>query len=144
MLGWEGDYEVRLKTPGARAWKRDVVRFVGHQRDVGPWYVAADVVVNASIDESFGLVILEAMARRRPVVATKSGGVPEVVTHGADGLLVRPGDHRELATALSQLLSDRALALELGSHGRTRVLTDFSVAVMADRWEEALVDRVSG
>ena len=143
ILGWEGDYEVELKRLARDLRLGDAVRFVGHQRDVGPWYAVADVVVNASIDEPFGLVILEAMARQRPVVATKSGGVPEFVTHGAEGLLVRPGDHRELATALSQLLSDGTLALDLGSHGRTRALTDFSVSVMADRWEEALVDRVS-
>jgi glycosyltransferase involved in cell wall biosynthesis len=143
ILGWEGDYEARLRALARDLELDEHVRFVGHQREVGPWYSAADAVVNASVDEPFGLVILEAMVRRKPIVATRSGGIPEIITHGREGLLVTPNDPRQMADAVQQALSDEALALELGSRGRSRALADFGVPLMADRWEEALANRVT-
>jgi glycosyltransferase involved in cell wall biosynthesis len=134
LLGWEGDYEARLKGLAAELGVVDAVRFVGHQRDTGPWYAAADVVVNASVGDSFGLVILEAMARRKPLVATEQGGILEVVCHGDEGLLVAVDDPSAMASAICKLMADPDLAVELGSRGRARVLTEFTDSAMADRW----------
>ena len=138
ILGWEGDYEAQLKDLARELRLGDSVRFVGHQSDVGPWYSAADVVVNASIGEPFGMVVIEAMARCKPLVVTDSGGIPEIVTDGQEGLLV-PAVHPEpMAGALCRLVNDRPLALALGSHGRSRVLAEFTEAAMSGRWSREL------
>ena len=117
ILGWEGDYEAQLKDLARELRLGDSVCFVGHQSDVGPWYSAADVVVNASVGEPFGMVVIEAMARCKPLVVTDSGGIPEIVTHGQEGLLSRRAS-RAMAGALCRLLSDRPLAIVLGLRGR--------------------------
>ena len=138
ILGWEGDYEAQLKDLARELRLGDSVRFVGHQSDVGPWYSAADVVVNASVGEPFGTVLLEAMARCKPLVVTDSGGTPEIVTHEQEGLLVPARNPEAMAGALCRLVNDRPLALALGSHGRSRVATDFSESAMGARWARAL------
>lgn len=71
--------------------------------------------------EGLGRVLIEAMARARPVVASAVGGIPEVFEDGKDGRLVPPGDAAALATALIELLCDPVLARELGEHGRATV-----------------------
>ena len=138
ILGWEGDYEAQLKDLARELRLGDSVRFVGHQSDVGPWYSAADVVVNASIGEPFGMVVIEAMARCKPLVVTDSGGIPEILTDGREGLLVPARDPARMAAALCALLSDATLAIVLGLRGRSRVLEEFTESTMADRWVDAL------
>jgi glycosyltransferase involved in cell wall biosynthesis len=85
-------------------------------------YAAADVVaVPSVIPDALSRVALEAMAAGRPVVATRVGGMPELVRHGETGLLVERGDADGLARALAAILSDRALAARLGAAGRRHV-----------------------
>lgn len=81
-----------------------------------------DLLVHASVEpEPFGLVLIEAMASSRPVVASRAGGPVEIVADGTSGLLVTPGDHRELAAAILKLIDDPAWARGLGRAGRRRV-----------------------
>lgn len=94
------------------------VRFLGPVESPRDAYAAADVFCLPSHYEAFGLVLLEAMAQARPVVATTAGGMPEVVD-GA-GVLVPPRDPRALAAALSSLLGDEARRTALGAAGRAR------------------------
>jgi glycosyltransferase involved in cell wall biosynthesis len=85
-------------------------------------YTEADVVVVPSIwKEPFPRVILEAMAAGRPVVATRSGGIPELVEDGATGILVAPRDKLELSQALVRLLEDPGLRKRMGEAGRQRL-----------------------
>jgi glycosyltransferase involved in cell wall biosynthesis len=84
-------------------------------------YVDADIVVVPSIDESFGIVALEAMACGKPVVAASVGGLSDIVKHGVNGLLVKPRNPSELAKAILTLLKKPALAIQMGYHGRTDV-----------------------
>ena len=89
---------------------------------------AADVVCQASRwEEVFGWVIAEAMAYRRPVVATRVGGIPELVSHGESGLLIGRGDVQELARALLTLLDDPAQRESMGAAGRRRVDAHFDL-----------------
>lgn len=96
------------------------VTLTGFQEDVALWMQAMDVVVHAATNEPFGLVILEAMALGKPVVAGAQGGPAEIVTDGQDGLLADPRDPRQLEDRLLLLLSDRPFARALGARARER------------------------
>jgi len=88
-------------------------------------FASADLLVLPSLFEPFGIVLLEAMASGLPIVATRAGGIPEVVLDRKTALLVRPGDSAELAGAIETVLADRLLAQNLGAEGR-RWVTRFS------------------
>jgi glycogen synthase len=96
-------------------------------------YSHAAVFVCPSIYEPFGLINLEAMACGTPVVATRVGGIPEVVVDGETGWLVPPGDEAALAQALRGALADPALARRMGEAGRRRVEAHFSWDRIAER-----------
>jgi len=70
-----------------------------------------------------------------PVVVTRVGGIPEVVTGGAEALLVPPSDPSALASALRRLIDDAQLRRRLGDAGRTRAQRDYAIGTMADRYE---------
>jgi glycosyltransferase involved in cell wall biosynthesis len=91
---------------------------------------AIDVFAMPSIWEGFGLVLLEAMAAGRPIVASRVATIPEVVVDGETGLLVPPGEPLALAEALAQLADQPALASRLGEAGRQRLRRHFSVEKM--------------
>jgi phosphatidyl-myo-inositol alpha-mannosyltransferase len=93
--------------------------------------------------ESFGLVLLEAMASSVPVVASDIPGFDEIVTDGLDGLLVPPGDADALASGIARLLDDPALAARLVASGRSRA-AQFDWSIVAERVEEAYRDAVAG
>ena len=111
-------------------------RFVlaGYQPAVEGFYHACDIVVHASIEpEPFGMVVTEAMAARRPVIASAAGGPCEVVDNGVDGLLVPPGDVAALADAIVALGDDAALRQAMGERGRAKVARAFDVAHIAEQ-----------
>lgn len=107
------------------------VSFPGWRNDALHWMAAANVVALASRWEGFGLVLLEAMAQSRPLVASAVSAIPEIVRDGDTGLLVAPDDPAALAAALTRVLTNPPLAAQLGAAGRARLETDFSVARMA-------------
>ena len=120
ILGWEGSYpnELELLTDGLGI--RERVFFAGHQADPVPWQDALDVVVHASEREPFGLVIVEAMALGKAVVATAGGGPEEIIEDGRSGLIVPPGNPAALAAAIERVLADPELRdrLERGAAER--------------------------
>ena len=89
-------------------------------------YQEADVLVNPSLSETFGITLVEAMAAEVPVVATRVGGMVEIVEEGRTGLLTESADPEALAAALTRLLDDQALRLQMGRAGRERVVQLFS------------------
>jgi len=109
----------------------DYVVFTGARSDVPRIMAACDVFTLPSFEEPFGLVYLEAMAMRRPVIAVDNGGVPEVVEHARSGLLSPPLDVPALANNILTLLRDRELRVRMGNYGRARVLEHFSAQRMA-------------
>ena len=110
------------------------VRFLGHVADVTAVYRAADVVVQASRNEGFGLSVAEASLFARPVVASRVGGIPEVVTDGETGVLVPPEDPDALAAALDRVLADPALRERLGRAAAARVEREFDLGRVAERF----------
>jgi glycosyltransferase involved in cell wall biosynthesis len=106
--------------------------FLGYQDDVAPFYAAFDALVLPSANEGTPVSVIEALAGGRPVVATRVGGVPDVVRDSVDGFLVEPGDVGALADRLGQLAADPALAQRMGAAGRERVLERYSVERLVD------------
>jgi glycosyltransferase involved in cell wall biosynthesis len=107
------------------------VIFTGQRRDVPALMAACDVFALPSFEEPFGLVYTEAMAMRKPVVALRNGGAPEVVSHGENGLLSPPKDDAALAANLLVLLRQPELRARFGAHGRKSVEERFSPARLA-------------
>jgi glycosyltransferase involved in cell wall biosynthesis len=106
--------------------------FLGYQEEVAPFYAAFDAMILPSINEGTPVSAIEALAAGRPVVATRVGGVPDVVREGEDGFLVEPGDTDELADRLAQLARDPALRERMGESGRQRVLPRYAVERLVD------------
>jgi glycogen(starch) synthase len=104
---------------------------------------ATIVLVPSRDEEGFGLVALHAAFAERPVIASRVGGLPEVVLDGETGLTVPPEDAQALAEAIASLLEDRSRAAALGSAARTRALERFTVSRMADQYE-GLYERLRG
>jgi glycogen synthase len=113
------------------------VHFKGYvaQDELGAHYRRADAFVLPSLAESFGMVLLEAMSCGLPVVASRTGGIPETVTDGENGLLVPAGDPRELAAALRRLVNDRELRLEIGENNVRKVRARYTWAKVAEQYE---------
>jgi L-malate glycosyltransferase len=109
--------------------------FLGFSRDVAGIMAMCDVVVLTSKDEPFGRVLIEAMASRRPVVATSGGGVREIVRPGDTGFLAECGDIDGLAADIETLLGDPALAARMGLAGRLRAEKHFSLQTHVGRLE---------
>ena len=112
------------------------VQFAGMVADVRPWLAGFDLFVVPSISEGIPLALLEAMAMGRPVVASCTGGIPEVVQDRRSGWLVPPGDPAALGEAIGMLLGKEALRRELGQRGRARVEEGFEVGRMVGGLEE--------
>jgi glycosyltransferase involved in cell wall biosynthesis len=110
---------------------RDTV-FLGYQENVGPLYAAFDTFVLPSSNEGTPVTSIEALAAGRPVVATRVGGVPDVVRDGEDGFLVEPGSIDGLANRLAELASDPKLRARMGKAARSRVLPRYSVGRLVD------------
>jgi glycosyltransferase involved in cell wall biosynthesis len=109
--------------------------------EIEDYLQAADLSFYASDSESFCLGILEAMCFGCPSIATRVGGIPEVVEDGVSGILAPPGDPAGLARALESLLTDQARRTLMGSAARQRARDRFSADVIVPRYE-ALYRRV--
>ena len=114
----------------------DHVSFVGNQARVEPILERSDVFLSASETESFGLASLEALACGVPVVATRTGGVPEVVCEGRNGLLCPVGDVEALARNCVALLSDPPRREAFGRHGRGWARSRFDRDAIVARYRE--------
>ena len=114
----------------------------GFRADVLSLLKAFDLFVMSSVTEGLGTSLLDAMAAARPIVATRAGGMPEVVVDGETGVLVPIRDPEQLAGAIVRLLKDPALRSRFGQAGLARVREEFSLARMVDAtvavYEQAL------
>jgi glycosyltransferase involved in cell wall biosynthesis len=115
-----------------------VIVFAGHRRDLPAVFAGADVFCLPTLNEAFGLVFLEAMSAGLPVVAARSGAVPDIVCEGETGLLLPPGDASGIAQALIWLLCDQQLARRLGRAGQARCRAVFAPDVVAAQWQRAM------
>ena len=120
------------------------MQFLGFQDDVGSLVDRLDVLVHASIlEEPFGRVITEGMLGGKPVVATRGGGVPEIVLDGITGFLVPMADVAEMADAICKLLEDPILREKMGREGRKRASEHFTTNQTVPQLE-SLFERIGG
>ena len=122
---------------GSAGWI-DRVHFLGHVDDAALelHYAQCDIFVAPSRYESFGLIYLEAMRYGKPCIGTIAGGIPEVVVDGETGILVEPGQPRQLGDAISRLIENDQERLELGHNGRLRYQAYFTTEQFARNFEK--------
>jgi glycosyltransferase involved in cell wall biosynthesis len=106
--------------------------FVGYQDDVAPYYEAIDALLLPSVNEGTPVSVIEALAAGRPAVATRVGGVPDVVRDGVDGFLSDVGDASTLADRLAELARDPERRAEMGREGREHVVQRYAVDRLVD------------
>ncbi|MCI0355699.1 MAG: glycosyltransferase family 4 protein [Acidobacteria bacterium] len=132
----DGPEDGTLRTQAEQLGIAAKVRFTGLRSDVHRLMPAADVIVVPSVwQEPAGLVVLEAMAAARPVVATRVGGIPEYLEEGASGILVEPRMPRQIAGAVLGLLDSPETAAAMGATGRRRVQQLFAL----ERWVDETI-----
>lgn len=138
----QGPLESRLKELVNTLGLADKVVFAGEvkESELSAYYYSCDVFVMASREikergevEGFGIVFLEAGACARPVIAAKSGGIPDAVIDGVTGLLIDPLNEEEIAQAIIRILQDEALAKSLGENGRRRAENDFTLENLGEK-----------
>lgn len=120
------------------------LQYLGFQEDVLPVYHGSQAVLVPSLSEGQGLSALEAMACGLPVIASRVGGLPEVVVEGETGVLIPPGDADALAKTLDAMAAEPDRAWQMGQAGRKRVEARFSLDRMLDRLAALYLDVVQG
>jgi D-inositol-3-phosphate glycosyltransferase len=133
--GYEG-YDNELRAAAQTLDLADRVIFLPFTSEVPKLLSCFDVFVLPSRSETFGLVVIEAMAAGLPVIATNSGGVPEIIEHNKTGLLFPPQDEQALGVHLSRLAESAQLRAQLGSEARNEVSQRFDYTKQTDRFFE--------
>lgn len=127
-----GSYRRSLEASVRRLQIDDAVTFLGHRDDVARILAASDVVAVPSMRESASYAAIQALLLRRPVVASRVGGLPDTVQDGETGLLVPPGDPSSLATAIGRLLDSPEDRERMGRLGRERTRQRFELGATVD------------
>jgi glycosyltransferase involved in cell wall biosynthesis len=141
VLGAGPDREKLERMATELAIERNVL-FAGHCTDMPGAYASMDVFVLASLDEGMPMAVLEALASKKPVVATRVGAVPRLIIHEKTGLLIEPRDVQALKLAILRLLNDASLRSQLGNAGEALVNRNHSHNVMAKNYLQ-LYERVA-
>ncbi len=131
----EGEIKQKFETAVADYGLKDNVKLLGFRSDVPELLRAIDLFVLSSISEGLPLSAVEAMAARRPVVATKVGGLSELVQDGTSGYLVPPADASSLANRMIEILKDKSLRTRMGNIGREIATSTFSLEAMVSNYQ---------
>ena len=141
----DGEMAGELRQLAAALGIAERVHWLSWRADAVELMAALDVLLVPSLWEGFGLVVLEAMSRRVPVIASRVSALPEVVVHGETGMLIEARDVDGLAAAIARLLGDRALRKYMGLLGAARLEEQFSADGMVEQtlavYEKALAAR---
>ena len=132
VIAGDGEKAGELRRLASSLGVADRVCWLGWRADAADLMVAFDVFLLPSLHEGFGLVLLEAMSCRVPIIASRVGAIPEIVVDGETGILVEPRNVDQLAKAMTRLLKDRALRKYMGLLGAARLEEHFSVERMVD------------
>jgi glycosyltransferase involved in cell wall biosynthesis len=137
-----GDGAIRneLETIANRLKLRTI--FAGWKKDALPYYALMDIFVLPSFSEGLANVLLEAMAMKKAVVATRVGGNPDVITNGENGFLVPAGDSESMASAMRQLIEDNGLRGRIGAQNRQKIEQHFSWNATVERIERVYNEAV--
>ncbi|MBN9554201.1 MAG: glycosyltransferase family 4 protein [Alphaproteobacteria bacterium] len=136
LVASDGPEREPLKKLAAELGVSDRVHFLGYHDPIIDLYETCDVIALASRADAFGLVLAEAGYCRRPVVATRVGGIPEVIVHEKTGLLVLPDDVEALVAAFTRLAENPGWRQELGEAGHARAVGVFSAERMAAEFHD--------
>jgi glycosyltransferase involved in cell wall biosynthesis len=128
----KGEEEIKLRERVASLGLTDRVRFLGWRPDVNEIMGCFDIFVLPSLNEGMGRVLVEAMSAGLPIVASRVGGIPDLVKHGENGLLVPPANAGALEQAISDLLSDKSRRKHMGETGK-KMCRPYSVEAMVDK-----------
>jgi glycosyltransferase involved in cell wall biosynthesis len=131
----KGEEEIKLRERVASLGLTDRVRFLGWRPDVDEIMPCFDIFVLPSLNEGMGRVLVEAMAAGLPIVATRVGGIPDLVKHGENGLLVPPANAGALERAISDLLSDKARRKRMGETGK-KMCRPYSIEAMVEKIDD--------
>ena len=129
-----------LKTKAHELGIEDKIIFTGFRTDVCRLYAAMDIFVLGTNAEPCGRVLFEAMAMKKPVVATNNGGTPEIVVDGETGFLYNYGDWKELAAKIHSLLSSENQMKKMGNAGRKRVEENFTIEINVKKTQSVYID----
>ena len=129
----EGELMNELQALAASLGLNKELIFTGFRQDVGAFYHVADLFVMSSVQEGLGTAVIDALALGKPVVASNSGGIPEVILDGETGRLVAPADPAALAEAIIELLTNPERAKRMARRGQEVVRQDFSVEAMVEK-----------
>lgn len=128
----KGELEGKLRAEASRMGVSERVTFLGWRDDIPEIMQILDIFVLPSLNEGMGRVLVEAMAAGRPVVASRVGGIPDLVEHKKNGFLVGPGDVNGTSLAIKRLLIDREMRDEMGRMGRA-MAQNFTVEGMVEK-----------
>jgi glycosyltransferase involved in cell wall biosynthesis len=140
VLVGSGPYEPRLREWCRRLAIEHVVHFAGWQNEALDWLASADLVVQPSLSESFCQTLVEALALAKPVIMTPVGAAPEVLGENERGRLVPVGDVEALASAIGEIVEDRALGERLGKAGRDYIRRHLGADRMAESYAEIYLE----
>jgi glycosyltransferase involved in cell wall biosynthesis len=138
----EGEFRADLEALARRLQIGTAVRFLGYRTDVSRFIGAADILILPTRNEGFPWVLAEAMSLAKPVVASRVGGIPELVEDGRTGFLVPPDDPAALKTAIIDLAQNPDVARRFGLAGQNRIRECFSLERMIDELEEFFAEVV--
>jgi glycosyltransferase involved in cell wall biosynthesis len=128
----KGDLDADLRAEALKSSANDRVHLLGWRNDIDEIMPIFDILVLPSLNEGMGRVLVEAMAAGKPLVASNVGGIPDLVQHDYNGLLVPPGDEKALAASIKLLIDDPEKAKMMGQRGR-ELCPHFSVERMIEK-----------
>jgi glycosyltransferase involved in cell wall biosynthesis len=119
------------------------VLFLGFQKDVALMLSVSDIFILPSLYEAFGISILEAMAMKVPVIATRVGGIPEVIKDGVDGILIEPKNPHSLSEAVIRLIQDERLRNNIVDAAYNKVIRKFKLRRMIEDYDKIYTEELN-
>jgi len=135
VLVGKGDMDVDLRAEAQRKNTNGKVKFLGWRKDIDEIMPLFDMLVLPSLNEGMGRVLVEAMAAGKPVVASRVGGIPDLVRHAETGYLVPPANEKALADGIKKLLDDPEKAKQMGQRGK-EYCQQFSLEAMIEKLDD--------
>ncbi len=132
----EGPEKENLEKLNKKLKTENHIIFLGKQAEIPKLLKSSEIFCLPSIREAFGLVNLEAMAMSRPIIATKVGGIPEIIDHNKNGILIEPKTPLAITNALKELISDPEKRVKLGQNGHKKLLEKFDAIKVAEEYEK--------
>lgn len=137
-----GNYLSHLEELRDRLELQDYVSFIGHIKDVKPLLVATDIFCHPSLEDGLPNSVAEAMAMALPAIASNVGGVPEIIKHEKNGLLVPAGDVGELMKGILRIADDPSLRVQLGDQAAKDIQENFDFHKQVSHWEKAVAEEL--